>query len=263
MNIFIISIAVICSAYILALAYYYYRQESILFHPKHFPKSFKYSYQWPFEEYFISPEKGIDLNVLKFTIEKPRGVILYLHGNRGHLGKSGSFYGRTNTFGYEVAMYDYRNFGKSNGSLAYSTLLSDGLFVYDHFAELYGEANVCLHGTSLGSGIASYIASKRNPKQVVLETPYYSISHVARHRYPILPIFFINRYPLSNADSIASITCPVHLIHGTKDRTVPYQASIMLQQLNPKAVLHTIGKGGHSDLKLYEPYHIALQEIYA
>ncbi len=262
MTIWTVSVISLVLAYGLMLGYFYFLQEKILFHPRHFPQSFRYTYQWPFEEYFLSPEPGIELNVLKFHVDNPRGVILYLHGNRGHLGKSGSFFGRTNSFNYDVAMYDYRHYGKSNGKLAYKTLLSDGLFIYDHFAKKYGEENICLHGTSLGSGIASYVASKRSPKLVVLETPYYSISHVARHRYPILPIFFVNRFPLSNAKNITSVSCPVHLIHGTKDRTVPHEASEMLHDLNPSSRLHSINGGDHSDLKLFEEYHVALREIY-
>lgn len=262
MNILIGALLVVVFCYACALVYFYLRQEKILFHPRHFPQSYQYSYQWPFEEYFLSPEQGIELSVLKFRTEKPRGLILYLHGNRGHLGKSGSFFGRVCSFGYDVALYDYRHFGKSNGTLEYETLLSDGLFIFDHFAKIYGEENICIHGTSLGSGISSYIASKRRPKQVVLETPYYSIAHVARSRYPFLPVLFVNRFPLSNADNIASIACPVHLIHGTGDRTVPYQSSVMLLALNPAATLHTVAGGDHSDLKLFEDYHRALREIY-
>lgn len=245
------------------LAYYYFFQKRILFHPRHFPQAHRYSYQWPFEEYFLSPEQGIELSVLKFPVENPRGLILYLHGNRGHLGKSGSFFGRVNKFGYDVAMYDYRYFGKSNGSIEFETLHSDGLFIFDHFAKLYGEQNICIHGTSLGSGISSYIASKRSPKQLVLETPYYSIAHVAHTRYPYIPVRWLNRFPLSNAAHIASISCSVHLIHGTGDRIVPYRSSVLLQALNPAAKLYTVAGGDHSDLKLFEEYHCALRNIYS
>lgn len=262
MNILIDALLLAVLLYVGILVFYYLRQEKILFKPRHFPQSYRYSYQWPFEEYFLSPEEGIELNVLKFSVEKPRGLILYLHGNRGHLGKSGSFFGRVCTFGYDVALYDYRYYGKSNGKPAFETLHSDGLFIFDHFAKLYGEENICIHGTSLGSGISSYIASQRRPKQVVLETPYYSIAQVACKRYPYVPVKLLNRFPLSNADHIASIVCPVHLIHGTGDRVVPYSSSLMLKKLNPSATLHTVAGGDHSDLKLYEDYHRALREIY-
>lgn len=241
----------------------YRNQEGIIFHPKHFSKDFQFKYDWKFEEYFISPEPGIELNVLRFPVKNSKGAILYLHGNRGHLGKSGSYYNRVSQFGYDVILYDYRNYGKSNGSLSYKSLLSDGRFVFNWIAEMYGAENVIVHGCSLGSGIASFICSETNAKKLVLETPYYSIAKVARYRYPYIPVNILNKFPLSNARFLPRVKCPVHIIHGTKDKTVPYTAAKNLKQLVPSAHLHTINNGGHGNLKEFEEYHSALQKIYS
>lgn len=255
-------VAVLVLFYCMVLWYLYRHQEQLLFHPKHFPKDFKFSYDWPFEEYFVSPEPGIELNVLRFPVEKSRGAILYLHGNRGHLGKSGSYYNRVAKFGYDVILFDYRNYGKSNGKLTYKNLLADGRFVYNWVAEQYGQENVILHGCSLGSGIASYVASIEQPKKLVLETPYYSIASAAKYRYPFVPISLLNKFPLSNARFLPKVSCRTDIIHGTEDKTVPYSSARALQRLNINTMLHTISGGGHSNLKEFECYHEALATIY-
>jgi len=255
-------LAILALIYLGVLLFLYQHQEQILFHPKHFPKHYNFSYQWPFEEYFISPEPGVELNVLKFPVENSRGAILYFHGNRGHLGKSGSYYNRVAHFGYDVVLFDYRNYGKSNGTLSYKNLLSDGQFVFHWVAKQYGQENVIVHGCSLGSGIACYIASIEQPKQLVLETPYYSIANVAKHKYPFVPIGILNKFPLSNARFLPKVRCKTDIIHGTEDQTVPYSSAKALQKLNPLSTLHTIIGGGHSNLKEFADYRTALSKIY-
>lgn len=263
MTIFISILSVIAIVYFVASLYLFLNQERILFHPKHFPRDFEYCYDWEFEEFFLSPEPGIELNAMRIKKPNSRGAILYLHGNRGHLGKSGSFYNRVKDFGYDVILYDYRNYGKSNGILSYKSLLSDGRFIFNWIAEQYGEENIIVHGSSLGSGIASFIASQFNPKKLVLETPYYSIIKTARYKYPYAPVKFLNKFPLSNARFLPRVQCESHIIHGTMDKTVPYAAARALKSLCPKAQLHTIEGGGHSNLKEFDEYHKVLKDIYA
>ena len=54
--------------------------------------------------------------------------------------------------------------------------------------ERYAENKITLYGRSLGTGMATYVASKNSPKQLILETPYYSIIDVAASRFPMFPL---------------------------------------------------------------------------
>ena len=56
--------------------------------------------------------------------------------------------------------------------------------------------------------------------------------------------------------------CPIHIIHGTHDKLIPYKSSVKLSQIRPKLTkLHTVIGGGHKNLNNYESYHNMLDDI--
>ena len=56
--------------------------------------------------------------------------------------------------------------------------------------------------------------------------------------------------------------CPIHIIHGTHDKLIPYKSSVKLAQINPKLTkIHTVIGGGHKNLNNFESYHKMLDEI--
>ncbi len=58
------------------------------------------------------------------------------------------------------------------------------------------------------------------------------------------------------------VKCPIHIIHGTDDRLIPYGTSVKLSKINPKkTTLHTVIGGGHKNLNTFESYHHMLADI--
>lgn len=58
------------------------------------------------------------------------------------------------------------------------------------------------------------------------------------------------------------VNCPVHIIHGTDDRLIPYKTSVRLSKIKPKlTTLYTVIGGGHKNLNTFESYHKMLSEI--
>jgi uncharacterized protein len=256
------AIAAMAAAYIAAIAVIYARQEKMLFHPKRFPKSMVFKYDWEFDEFFIKASEGAEINMLRFPVENPKGAILFLHGNRGNLAKSGSFFGRVKDYGYDVYMPDYRGYGKSSGQLSYKAMLRDAEICFDWVSK-HSALPVAVHGTSLGSGMASHIAAVRKPEFIVLETPYYSISRIANKRFPFFIHDIFVRFPFSNAKKLPSASCPSYIIAGTADTTTPFSDVQDLCALSPSTKLFVIEGGGHSNLKEFPEYFAALKDIYA
>ena len=90
--------------------------------------------------------------------------------------------------GYEVLVMDYRTYGKSRGQLSEPALYNDAQLCYNYVNERSAADQITIYGRSLGSGIASYIAANNEARQLVLETPYYSMRSMANHSVPYLPI---------------------------------------------------------------------------
>ena len=54
-------------------------------------------------------------------------------------------------------------------------------------------AHITIVGRSLGSGVATYLASVRPAARLVLVTPYNSLTDIAALRYPFIPVRWLLR----------------------------------------------------------------------
>lgn len=237
-------------------------QEKLLFLPTTLEQDYQYESQYVFEELFLKTDKDVTINALHFKVEKPKGVILYFHGNAGDLSRWGNITEYFVEKNYDVLVMDYRTYGKSTGVLNEEALYQDAQYCYSYLLKQYSETDITLYGRSLGTGIASYLASKNNPKQLILETPYYSILDVAKDRFPMLPVKQLLKYHFPTFAFLPESTCPVTIIHGTEDSVVPYASSRKLLDLNLNHLMFVTVKGGnHNDLVDFNAYHDAINNL--
>jgi pimeloyl-ACP methyl ester carboxylesterase len=85
-----------------------------------------------------------------------------------------------------IYLVKYRGYGRSTGEPSEERLYSDALNIFDSLKEKHSEVSVI--GRSLGSGIATLVASKRSVKKLALITPYDSIESLAQKSFPIFPM---------------------------------------------------------------------------
>ncbi|AUP78634.1 alpha/beta hydrolase [Flavivirga eckloniae] len=246
---------VLISLYIIGGAFLYFEQEKILFHPSVLPQDFNYEFPYPFEELFLQTD-GANINALHFKIDNPKGVVLYFHGNAGDLSRWGivtQFFVKKQ---YDVLVIDYRTYGKSTGELSESALYNDSQYCYDYLKQHYSESDITVYGRSLGTGMATYVASKNKPKQLILETPYYSMTDVAKSKFPIFPIEYMLKYKLPSYKFISQVNCPISMFHGTNDRIVPYESAQKLFKEAPAAhtTFTTLDGGSHFNLIKHETF---------
>lgn len=243
----------------------YFIQEKLIFLPTKLPADFEYSFQYPFEEIFLTAEDGAVLNALHFKNTNPNGVILYFHGNAGDLSRWGQIATYFVEKNYDVVIMDYRTFGKSTGVLSEEALKKDSQLFYEYVLKNYGEDRLILYGRSLGTGLASFLASKNNPSQLILETPYYSMLDVAKERFPYLPLSFLLKYKMPSYEFLQSSKCPILIVHGTKDRVVPLRSGEKLREaLSDKSVTMVVVEGAaHNNLIKFNLYEEAINRTLA
>ena len=159
-------------------------------------------------------------------------------------------------------MIDYRGFGKSTGRRSSKAIKRDLQVIYNKIREQADEDRIILYGRSLGSGFATKLASTNHPKMLILDAPYYSLTKVAARYMPFMPFSVLMKYPLPTYKWLKYVQCPIHIIHGTHDKLIPYKTSVKLSQINPKLTkLHTVIGGGHKNLNNFESYHKMLDDI--
>jgi fermentation-respiration switch protein FrsA (DUF1100 family) len=104
-------------------------------------------------------------------------------------------------------------------------------------------------GRSLGSGPSTYVASVRDAKALLLETPFLSAVTVAWERYPFLPVGLVMQDQFPVNEWIADVIEPVLVAHGTADTTIGVSNGERLHALAPNPDELWIEPGvGHSDL---------------
>ncbi len=255
---------ILISAYLIVGVALFLLQDFFIFQPTKLKPSHKFQFPYPYTEKLLSPEPNIQLSTLLFKTESTtsKGLVIYFHGNADDLRRWGNYAGRFLDNGYDVLMYDYRNFGKSSRSKwREENFYSDAEFVYQEALKQYPENNIILYGFSLGTGIATELASRHRPQKLVLEAPYMSIEHNLGLHLPIYPYEQLLRYHFPTYQRIKQVSCPIYLFHGTNDLIVSYRSSIALEKQLGRPILTTIEGGHHKDLANFPKYHEALSII--
>ena len=254
---------IIFGLYVMIGTSLYFFQEKILFRPTVLTQDYQYNFNHPFEELFLKTEDNAVINALHFKAKDSKGVILYFHGNAGDLSRWGTITEYFVNLNYDVLVMDYRTYGKSTGTLSEQALYKDAQMCYNVLKTSYNEDQITVYGRSLGTGIATKIAAINSPKQLILETPYYSIIDVAKTRFPFMPVSYIMNYELPTHQFINDVKCNIHMFHGTADYVVPYGSGEKLFRVSPKdrTIFTTIENAGHNNLIDFELYHQKIKSI--
>jgi hypothetical protein len=98
--------------------------------------------------------------------------------------------------------------------------------------------------------VALKVASERPVAGAVLQSPFSSLSSLARRLYPWLPLgALLVRGAFPNRERLARLSVPVLLVHGTEDEVIPFAESRSLQAAAPPgAAFLPVEGAGHNDL---------------
>jgi pimeloyl-ACP methyl ester carboxylesterase len=160
-------------------------------------------------------------------------------------------------------MMDYPGYGKSTGKRSEQVLYDDALLLYKMAISKVSAEHIIIYGRSLGSGIAAQLASIRDCRQLILETPYYSMDALAKHYFFMYPVMPMTKYTLPTYRHFEHIKAPVTIFHGTKDRVIPYKQALKLAAQKSGTALITIEKGGHNNLSEFPLFQQKLDSLLA
>lgn len=186
-------------------------------------------------------------------------VILYTHGNAGSLIDRAERMRVYLDAGLGCLLLDYRGFGGNPGSPTEEGLYVDGRAGYDWLVSAgHAPERIVLYGESMGSGVATKLASEKAAAAIVLDAPFTSIVDVAAGRYPWLPVSLLVVDRFDSLSRIGDVRIPLLVLHGTDDRVVPFPLGRRLFEAanEPKRFVRFDG-GSHMDL--YE--HGAASEV--
>ena len=131
------------------------------------------------------------------------GALLYFGGNAERLDASRDEFARLFP-DRTVYLLSYRGYGASEGQPGEAALFGDALALYDAARARHPRRRYAVIGRSLGSGVASYLASQRPVERLALVTPFDSLAEVAQAHYPVVPGAPVDARRVINPP----ITCP-------------------------------------------------------
>jgi pimeloyl-ACP methyl ester carboxylesterase len=250
------ALKIIVGTYVLICVLLFFFQEKLIFHPQKLDKEYPFQFDQKFEEKNITASDGKVLDGLLFKADSSKGLIFYLHGNAGSV-NSWAVVAKTYTsLHYDVFLLDYRSFGKSEGEInSDSQLHADIQIVYNELKKQYAEDKIIVLGYSIGTGFAAKVASVNHPKLLILQAPYYSMTDLVKHIYPIIPTFIL-KYKLETNEYLKSCKMPVVIFHGDQDKTIYYGSALKLKEEFKSGDTLIILKGqGHNGIT-YNPDYI-------
>lgn len=213
-----------------------------------FQGEFHFEFSNPFTEFNFQTKDGYNLNGLRFKARLTNGVIFYLHGSNGGLdvwGKIAPFYTNLN---YDIFILDYRGYGKSESKVSSESQLNEDVqMVYDNLRKIYRESMIIVVGQSMGTGPAAILTANNNPKALVLQAPYYSLSDWISNVAPGTDSSNMN-FQFNTFEFLQKIKVPVTIFHGDADEAIYPGSSEKLSRFLKKGDQLFLLKGeGHTN----------------
>jgi hypothetical protein len=244
-------ISVMLLVYLVGALLIYFFQETLIFRSRALPASHQFDSSLPHREIIVAVNKQDTLHAVLYRPDSGaiRGLVLYFHGNRQNIGWYEKFVPYFTQLGYEVLMPDYPGYGKSKGKITEQKLYEWATLTYQIARKRYAADSLTIYGKSLGTGIAAQLASRRDCKHLILETPYYRFSDVLQRFLPLYPMNLLLRYQLPTYQYLPLVSAPITLLHGTKDGIISFAQSQKLSALfKPQDKLVVVEGGSHNDL---------------
>ncbi|WP_426484104.1 alpha/beta hydrolase [Flavobacterium sp. 2] len=248
--------------YVIVVSYIYFNQVGMVFQNAALPKDYKFDYQSNFEELNIKSFDGVNLNGLLFKAENSKGLVFYLHGNAGTLETWGKIAKTYTNLGYDIFILDYRSFGKSEGEIENEEQLNkDVAVVYKKLRQKYSENKIIIAGYSIGSGLATILASENNPKALILQSPYFSFTELSGTKVRFFPDF-MKKFHLETYQFLPKVKAPIYIFHGLDDQLIPVENSIRLNKiLGNKGHFYPLKEQGHIGMNENESFQEELKII--
>lgn len=219
---------------------------SILFHPNHrerHDQEMMTISNVRAEEVSI-PVGDAVVNGLFYKVNDAPYVVLFSHGNASDIDNRFPKIKAIVDCGISVLAYDYRGYGKSTGEPSIRGVIEDGTAAYDFLTKRknYAPQNIVLYGESVGTGVSTEIARRRECKAIILESGFTSPERRAKEKISFLnlyPSFLMMEPTLDNLDYARGKHPPLLLFAGKLDTMIPshHSETIFAEATEPKELV--------------------------
>jgi dipeptidyl aminopeptidase/acylaminoacyl peptidase len=235
----------VAAIYIAVLAVLYFRQRDLIY-PGAGGRPGLVASEAGFEEVWLATDDGLKLRALYRAPRPGMPTLLMFHGNGHAVSGSAAAMRPLIGDGYGMLLSEYRGFGGNPGHPSEQGLYRDARAAWGWLQRKgVSPGRIVIVGYSLGSGVAVQLALEHPPRALVLIAGYTDIPHVTRQHYPWIPANLLVTERFRTIDKLPRIACPILLLHGRNDDTIPFDNSVELAGAQPAAKLELVAGTGH------------------
>lgn len=180
----------------------------------------------PYVQNIAAPD-GTVLNGVVIESKRKNAPLVLAFGGNAHDVTGFTYFLHHDVFLGEATVigFSYRNYpnanGKSGGMPTQKNVEADAVFLYDHFTQKFQPQKVLAVGYSLGTAIATYVATKREVSAIGLVAPFTSIGEIAAKKYWFYPTKKLLIHPFNTVDIIAGVSAHTLILAADNDGLIP------------------------------------------
>jgi fermentation-respiration switch protein FrsA (DUF1100 family) len=179
-----------------------------------------------YEDCFFPTADGTMLHGWWCPTEVSAPTVFYLHGNRGHLASRAWIVKRLQKFfGWNIFIFDYQGYGRSEGSPRMKCFLKDAESAFDYLCQRQQlvPADLLVVGRSLGGAVATHIAIQNQTKALILECTFTSLLDAASVSWPRWLVRPVIMGRLNTLSVINQFSGTLIIGHGEEDELIPFE----------------------------------------
>jgi fermentation-respiration switch protein FrsA (DUF1100 family) len=201
-----------------------------------------------FEDVTITTSDGVNINGWFVPTPRPRGTLLFFHGNAGNISNRLDSIEIFRELGLSVFIIDYRGYGNSGGRLSFQGVALDALAAWKYLTQTRGVSpgDIVVFGRSIGGAIAMELMRSVKPRALILESTFSSLPDMVRVQFLAPAARFVIGDVWNSSEAAANLTAPVLCLHSPDDGIVPYRLGRRLYEAVASEKTFVELSGGHN-----------------
>ena len=176
-----------------------------------------------FENINIKTKDNINLKGWFHQKNLKKKTILFFHGNAGTLDNRIYKLNFLGNLDVNFLIIGWRGYSGSSGKPSEFGLYQDAKSALNWLnSKGITDDKIILYGESLGTSVAIEVGQNRDFAGIILEAPFTSMIDIGKKYYPIFPVKLLLKDKYVSKNKIKNINSPVLVMHGKKDKIVPF-----------------------------------------
>jgi fermentation-respiration switch protein FrsA (DUF1100 family) len=267
---FLWSVIVVTGAFLFICVVLYFFQARLVFYPTREYAITPSQLQLAYEDVYVDVTVKERIHGWYFPTSNPDNVrkvpvVLFCHGNAGNISHRLETVELILSLGADILLFDYRGYGKSDGSPSEDNVYADAEACYNWLVEQKGvrPEDIILFGRSLGGAVAIELARRVKCGGLVVESSFTSAEEMGKKIFPFTPIKYLLRYGFDSLGKIDSLTCPLLVTHSPDDEIIPFEMGRQLFAAANEPKRFVTLCGGHNERDYFADsiYTVALNDL--